>query len=424
MRRRTFLAVAGIVILSAVPFSFAAEPRENRSGSGAWQDDGWDYRVAVRVNAAGFEREARAVEVPLDLAQLLSKLGRAAPGNDPAIRVLEVDASGRVTHEVVPVQFDKDPNYNPKTALRGVLAFMPWGRPAARAERVFHVYFDFKSHATAAVAAQVAVKENVEHEGQESFKIETPQATYYYHKQGAGFASMEDRDGRDWLSYNPGVGPVSNSGSGGKYRGLPNMVHPEGYFHPGGDQCTSRLLAAGPVKATIASESKDGKWACRWDVFPYYARLTVLKADHPYWFLYEGTPGGKLDEDSDYCVRSDGTRTPANARWDGDLSARGETAEWLYFGDGALGRVLYLIHEEDDGAIDSYWPMNHEMAVFGFGRKDLNKYLKQVPAHFIVGFCESKEFDTVSRAIASVYRPVSITIGYPEMREQAATQPR
>ena len=57
---------------------------------------------------------------------------------------------------------------------------------------------------------------------------------------------------------------------------------------------------------------------CRWDVFPYYARLTVLEMRTPYWFLYEstpgGNPGGQLDEDGDYCVRSDGTRTPLSER--------------------------------------------------------------------------------------------------------------
>lgn len=396
---------------------------ENQSGSVGRSDD-YEYRVPVRIGAAGFEREPRPVEVSLDFTQLLKPLGRTAPGNDPALRVVEVDAAGRAIREIPLVQFDKDPDGDPATARRGMLTFMLDGRTSAQTERVFQVRFDFRGRGapTDTVRSLVAVTDQADHEGQESFRITTPEATYYYHKQGAGFASLEDKDGKDWLSYNPGEGPVSKSGSGGKYRGLPNMVHPEGNFHPGNDQCTSRLLASGPVKATIASESKDGKWACRWDIFPSYARLTVLKADHPYWFLYEGTPGGKLDEDSDYCVRSDGTRTPASARWNGDLSARGETAEWLYFGDGALGRVLYLVHEEDDSEIDSYWPMNHEMTVFGFGRKDLNKYTKQVPAHFIVGFCESTEFETVSKAVASACRPISVTVGEPEMRGQVVAE--
>ncbi len=296
---------------------------------------------------------------------------------------------------------------------------MLWGRTTAQAERVFHVYYDFRPQVTMTdiEPPQVTVADNVDHEGQPSFKISTPAATYYYHKRGAGFASMEDRDGNDWLSYHPGEGPVSKSGSGGKYRGIPNMVHPAGHFHPGGEKCASRLVTPGPVKATIVSQSDDGAWACRWDIFPFCARMTVLKAGHPYWFLYEGTPGGKLDEDSDYCVRSDGTRTIAGERWTGDLRAEGETAEWLYFGDGKMDRVLYLIHHTDDDKVDSYWPMNHEMTVFGFGRDGLNKHMTQVPDQFTIGFCESNEFSTVRRTVQSVYRPLAVTVGAPQARE-------
>jgi hypothetical protein len=391
---------------------------ENRSGVGAWHGT-WEYRVPIRVGAAGFEREAAMVEVPLDFTALLRQLGRTAPGGTPKVRVVEVDASGRLMHEVIPVQFDRSPDCESETTLMGILTFMLWGRMAAQAEWVFHVYYDFRPQVTMTdiEPPHVTVADNVDHEGQPSFKISTPGATYYYHKRGAGFASMEDRDGNDWLSYNPGEGPVSRSGSGGKYRGIPNVVHPEGHFHPGGEECISRVLAAGPVRATVFSESGDGNWACRWDVFPNHARMTVLKADHPYWFLYEGTPGGRLDEDSDYCVRSDGTQTAANERWTGDLCAEGETAEWLYFGDEKMDRVLYLIHHSDDGEVDSYWPMNREMTVFGFGRNGLNKYLTQVPDQFTIGFCGSNEFPAVRRTVQSAYRPLMVTVGAPQARK-------
>ncbi|MCU0917774.1 MAG: VCBS repeat-containing protein [Planctomycetes bacterium] len=389
---------------------------ENQSGPRAVQSKGNQYHVPALVGAAGFARAARPVEVPLDFGRLLERLGQTSPGGVPRIRVWQVDAATQTAREVAPVQFDRDPQDGPAASLRGTLTFLLPEPMAPGDERVYHIGFDFEDAppATGKADSLVTVTETAEHEGQKSFKIVTPQATWYYHQQGAGFASLEDQDGHDWLSYNPGDGPVSKSGSGGKYRGLPNMVHPEGNFHPGNEQCTSRLLAAGPVRAVIASESADGKWACRWDIFPAYARQTVLKADHAYWFLYEGTPGGKLEEDADYCVRADGTRTPASARWEGDIQARGETAEWLYFGDSAMQRVLYLVHEEDDDAIDSYWPMNREMTVFGFGRKGLNKYMTPVPAHFLVGFCEKANFAEVSQAVQSACRPLTITLGEPK----------
>jgi hypothetical protein len=153
MRVKPMVAVVALVLLGMAAAGRSQPLPGDVFRKHTWwneKDDGWDYRVAVRVNAAGFEREARVMEVPLDLTQLLGKLGRTAPGSDPAIRVLEVDAAGRVLHEVVPVQFDKDPNYNPQTALRGVLTFMLSGQTAARAERVFHVYFDFKPHGATA----------------------------------------------------------------------------------------------------------------------------------------------------------------------------------------------------------------------------------------------------------------------------------
>jgi|GEM_PF-923686 len=386
---------------------------ENRPLAGLWFGD-WEYVVPIRVGAAGFDREIFVVEVPLDLTRMLAPLGRTAPGGDPEFRVLEAAAPGQKRQEVTSIQFERAPDYDPRTAVKGTLIFMLPKRMGTQAAQGFHVYFDFR-HPAAKVTPGVVV-EDVDHEGQDSFKISTSLATYYYHKRGAGFASIEDRDGNDWLSYNPGEGPVSKSGSGGKYRGIPNLVHPEGHFHPGGEGCTSRLVTPGPVKATIASESQDGKWACQWDIFPTHARMTVLKADRPYWFLYEGTPGGQLNEDTDYCVRCDGTRTPAGVRWDGDLQGQAGTGEWLYFCDAQMKRVLYLIHHEDDDRIDSYWPMNREMTVFGFGRKELNKHLTQVPAQFTIGFWEHNDFATVSRVVHSASRPLEVAVGSPEAR--------
>ena len=239
--------------------------------------------------------------------------------------------------------------------------------------------------------------------------IESQNATYYYHKQGAAFASILDKDGNDWLGYRPGGGPA------GEYRGIPNMGHPEGYCHPGKAVSSSRLISDGPIKVSILSQSDDNKMRCVWDIFPYYARLTVLKMRTPYWFLYEGTPGGKLDEDSDYCVRAgspDGVRTPAGIRWDGDLAAVSGPGEWLYFGDD--DHVLYLVHHEDDDAVDSYWPMQKEMTVFGFGRKGIDKFMEKVPAHFTVGLYDGSAFAEVARVVNSAYVPLGVEVGDPQ----------
>ena len=246
----------------------------------------------------------------------------------------------------------------------------------------------------------VGVSEKPGYQGQDSFEITTPAATYIYHKQGAGFASMIDGDGRDWLSYRP------HGGSDGKYRGIPNLVYPEGYFHPGGTECTSRLVKQGPIRAEIYSETQKGDWACRWDIFPTFARLTVLKAPKGYWFLYEGTPGGELDEANDFCVRSSGERSPASESWE-DLLL---DPRWVYFGAGNTARVLYLLHHERGQGTDSYWPMETNMTVFGFGRSNLESYLIQTPARFTVGFLETQDAEQVQSYLKGLSKPLTCTV--------------
>jgi hypothetical protein len=133
----------------------------------------------------------------------------------------------------------------------------------------------------------------------------------------------------------------------------------------------------------------------------------------PYWYLYEGTPGGKLDMASDLCVRPDGAGyviTTVSQKWEGDIPAL-DGIEWLYFADVGVQRSLFVAHHEDDDEMDSYWPMNEEMTVFGFGRRGLKKFLERVPAHFAIGLCDRVEPDRVHAAINSVCQPLSVSLG-------------
>jgi hypothetical protein len=379
---------------------------------GAWLDQECQYRVPVRVNASGYERRDKPVEVDMNFTQLFRRIGKAVRFDSDSIRIAEVDASGQIINRLVPFQFDRDTNFDPRTNAKGRIIFMADGDTDAGSTRVFHVYFSHadSAHSLPSFKQLVRLTDEVEYHGQESFKIETQNATYYYHKQGAGFARIEDKDGNDWLGYRPGGGPA------GQYRGTPNMGHPEGYCHPGNTVSDSKIISEGPIKVSIYSLSNDGKMECIWDIFPTYARLTVLKMRKPYWFLYEGTPGGKLDEGSDYCIRPNmpsGNRTLAKMKWDGDISVPGHSGEWLCFGDGS--RVIYLIHHEDDEAIDSYWPMQGQMTVFGFGRRGLHKFMEIVPAHFTIGLCEYSTFAELSRIVNSAYSPMVIEVGNPEI---------
>ncbi len=374
---------------------------ENKSKARAW-------RIPITACAAGHERLDKPVEVEVNFTELLEKKAGATRFDERSMRLAEVDSEGRLIEASIGFQFDEAPDFSRADHVKGMLTFVAKGNTPAGSTRTFHLYLD--STDVVHTKPLVSVLDGIQYRDQESFKIETPNGTYYYHKKGAGFASIFDKDGNDWLGYRPGGGPA------GEYRGIPNLGYPEGYCHPGKEVSNSRIVSDGPIKISIISESNDGKMKCVWDIFPHYARLTVLKMRTPYWFLYEGTPGGKLDEDSDYCIRADkagGTRTPASKRWDGDISTPGGPGEWLCFGDG--DRVLYLVHHEDDEAVDSYWPMRGEMTVFGFGRKGLKKFMKATPAQFTIGFHDGLEFADITRAVNSAYNPLIVAVGDAEL---------
>ncbi len=142
--------------------------------------------------------------------------------------------------------------------------------------------------------------------------------------------------------------------------------------------------------------------------------MTVLKQDKPYWFLYEGTPAGKLDLESNFYVLPDGRRRPVSENWNADIQG----PEWVYFGDTQSKRVLFLINHQEDEANDQFWQMEGNMTVFGFGRKYrcCERYLTAAPARFTVGFSERTEFDEVKLDIESAYRNPVARVGRLEQR--------
>ena len=349
-----------------------------------WWDNDRPLRRPIEVYSGTSSHVDTAVELDL-------------PSRVRRPHLIEVDPQGKLLDRAVNLQQDNE-----------TLIFMLKGATPAELTRHYNLYYDDEGEAgdLASAPALVSLADDVLHEGFASYRITTQNATYYYHQQGAGFASMIDTEGQDWISFHPW------GGSDGNYRGIPNLAHPEGCFHPGRETCSSEIVATGPLKVTIRPRSNDDLWACQWDIYPTYARLTVLKVDHPYWFLYEGTPGGLLDEAGDYMVRSDGQRMAACERWDEPLPA----PEWIYFGAANTERVLYLVNHEADDKIDSYWPMEQNMTVFGFGRKGIEKYMTHIPAHFTIGFSETSDFDSARQVIDSAYQPLETRLGKVETR--------
>jgi len=413
-----FLVVATGAVLFFWPLlALAAIPL---NAGGPWWDSDWQFRVPVEVQAAGYARLDRPVEVELNFTQLLNSLGHSGALDQNSLRVIEANASGQVVDETVPFQFDPDPDFDASTNASGTVVFLMQGTSTAAATRYFDIYFDVTGGAFTplAVTPQVTVTDNIVDEGQSSFRVETATGVYYYHKQGGGFSSLVDGDGNDWINYHPG------GGSAGNYRGIPNLVPPPdgGYFHPGESTATSSLVSQGPLKARIRSITNDNVWELLWEFYPRYARMTALSINETYWFLYEGTPGGgETLTTGDFVMRSDGTQTAASGSWAGDISGE----EWVYFGDSDAGRSLMVINHQNDTAPDTYYPLDGNMTVFGFGREDNSTssfMTAHDPAYFTIGLIEETGLASAIQEIHSAYKALTIVVGEAEERPDTPNQ--
>ena len=368
-----------------------------------WWDTSWNYRSQIVVESGPYLRLDRPVDIEVDFSQALTDVGDTGVFDPATIRVVEVDSSGTsVIDADVSFQFDPAENFDGALNATGRLIFLANGTTTENTARRFHVYFNQTGSgiSQANVSDQVIVTDNVVDEGQTAIQIITPIASYFFHKAGAGISSLIDADGNDWIDYNQA------SGAAGEFRGIPNLVFPEGHLHPGATTASTTILNEGPLKATIESVTTDGRWRGRWEFYPGYARFTVLATDHDYWFLYEGTPGGMLEEDSDFVMRSDGVSSLLSNEWALDLDGD----EWVYFADPNVGRSLFLANHSDDTAIDSYRPLAGLMTVFGFGRNGINSLLSEVPAEFTLSLVDSTDFSNTSIAGLSAYKPLTATV--------------
>jgi hypothetical protein len=233
------------------------------------------------------------------------------------------------------------------------------------------------------------------------YRIETPTATYFLEKSGAGLSSLLDRDGNDWLSFNPQAG----SGSSGEYRGFPNAIHKQdgSYFHPKNantDPSTPQVEHVDPQRVTITAVSGNGTWACRYDFLATHCTFTMTRmpARYKYWILYEGTPGGQFDDTDWWMTSAVAQRRTMLTQHQGDIPA----PEWIAFGDARLSRALFLLHQADDPHPDTFYQMEHKMTVFGFGRRDLDKFLDTVPRSFSIGFLETTNHVQISAAMKNL----------------------
>lgn len=258
-------------------------------------------------------------------------------------------------------------------------------------------------------AGTVRITEAVD-EGRDCYRIDTSTATYFFDKAGGGLTSLLDRDGIDWIGWNPA------DGSAGEYRGIPNT----GELHPGyeGGLTTTDAMLDTPLPSVMIETTRNGWGAC-WEFFPTFTKMTLHTIPSgTYWMLYEGNPGGAVDAADrlhlsnglNYSVNQDypwsSTSSPPDDFEDiANTSGAAQEAEWVFFAASEMARSLFLAHNDDD-LEDDYWQMQDNMTVFGFGRSGNSSLLTAVDAELVIGFVDSTNPVTVAGGIHAAWNGI------------------
>jgi hypothetical protein len=236
------------------------------------------------------------------------------------------------------------------------------------------------------------------YEGKPHFVVKTKSITWYFDKEGGGFSRMIDKEGNDWISFKREPWGEYPASAASAFRGIPNLVYKSddgGAGHPGHEKCNSVIEGN-----KIITQSKSGKWKWSWEFFDDYALLEILKTDEnqPYWFLYEGTPGGKYAP-ADYYFGTSKTQTTTELPDFYKGTNIFDNFQWIYCGSKKQDRTFYMLQLTPDEETDMAGFLGNTteglnspdgMTVFGFGRDENGNPLLTGKHKFIVGFYPEK----------------------------------
>lgn len=250
------------------------------------------------------------------------------------------------------------------------------------------------------------------YESRPHFIVHTKGATYYFDRAGGGFSRILDAYGNDWVSYRREPWDQYPASAASAFRGLPNLVFKsekdKGAGHPGHDKCISEVVSENKIR----TRTKSGLWEWEWTFFENYAVLEVLKTDNtPYWFLYEGTPGGSfIPEISIYGTDVSGPNSEIPDFYKGDINFN--NFRWAYFNKEGLDTAFFVAQIDEDEHMDmmSYLGNTAEgakskdgMTVFGFGRGENTTPLLEGKNSFIIGMQDFAAADKGSHQKISEY---------------------
>ena len=236
------------------------------------------------------------------------------------------------------------------------------------------------------------------HESRPHYIVHTEKVTYYFDKAGGGFSRIIDKYGNDWVNFKMEPWDQYPASAASAFRGLPNLVFKSdtdsGAGHPGHDRCVSKSISSN----IIHTKTESGLWEWQWTFFDEHAVLEILKTEEnmPYWFLYEGTPGGTYaPKASSYGTSSGGYTKEVPDFYQGNVHYG--KFDWAYFTQKDCDTTFFLAQITPDDHVDmmSYLGdtdkgafSDNGMVVFGFGRGENTEPLLNTKNTFVVGMAD------------------------------------
>ncbi len=246
---------------------------------------------------------------------------------------------------------------------------------------------------------RVHIDKIIDRNGRKIFQVETRNGLYLYDSAAGRFASVFDSEHVDWVGHRDDSAGYP-AGAAGYFRFLPDLVSGFPESHSGNstlDLCRSTWESPNRIR----SVSIKGNMEWTWTFFNNYAVMAIIKSDsiNPYWFLYEGIPGGEYKPYRQYWGTSLG------GPWNDipDLYFNEPFIhhfQWIYFGDENINRVFFMAQAETDSFPDYFAYLGNTregvispdgMVVAGFGRgEDAKPYFIKPGRHFIIGFYDQQ----------------------------------
>lgn len=184
---------------------------------GYYLTDDYRYFIQVTVTAEQNDFTDKIVEIPVDLSELKNEVNEISDIDPGSLRFIEVNKENTVIDKTVMYRFNPDQG----NSMAGQVAFMVKEGLQKGTTRYFRILFGPQGgyYVKPVFPKLVNFDDYIQYQGQQSYQVQNLQTVFLYHKQGGDFAGMFDKDGNDWICYRP------DRGSGGEYRGIPNIRH-------------------------------------------------------------------------------------------------------------------------------------------------------------------------------------------------------